>query len=217
MRAMKSRSQGFTLVELMVALGIAAIILAIGAPSFAEFRRNNRLTSVANDFLGTVQTARTEALKRQQPVSICRSLDPSAATPVCNIGTAFSGWIAFVDVDSNCQRTAAVVPGVAGQPNTTELDVVNLVRSGGPIETAVTAASNGNCISFAATGFLQTPAGLVRATKNYFCDYRGMALQAGTNLSTAREIEVLRVGRSRITRDLNDFTDAAVGPDVSCP
>ena len=83
---MKSRSRGFTIVELMVTLSIAALILAIGAPSFNEFRRNNRLTGTANDFLGAVQTARTEAIKRQLQVSVCPSANPNDASPTCTNG-----------------------------------------------------------------------------------------------------------------------------------
>ena len=64
MRRMKRTSSGFSVIELMIALLIAAIVLAMGAPSFTEFRKNNRLTGNANDFLGAVQTARTEAIKR---------------------------------------------------------------------------------------------------------------------------------------------------------
>ena len=110
-----------------------------------------------------------------------------------------------------------MVPGVAGQPNTQELDPVNLIRTGGPIDPLVNARSNGNCISFAPTGFLQTPAGTVRASKTWFCDNRGMALKAGTNLSVTREIEVLRIGRSRVTRVPADFADLTVGPNGTCP
>jgi type IV fimbrial biogenesis protein FimT len=214
---MKNRSRGFTLIELMVAVTIAAIILAIGAPSFTEFRRNNRLTGIGNDFLGAVQTARTEAIKRQVPVSVCPSANPTAAAATCNAGGQFTGWIAFVDADSNCLRTNSVVPGVAGQPDTPETDAVNLLRADGPIDTQVNARSNGNCISFATTGFLQTPAGTVRATKTFFCDSRGKGLQGGTTLSAAREVEVLLVGRSRVTRNLTDFSDATVGLEPNCP
>ena len=62
---MKNRSRGFTLMELMIVLTLAGIILALGAPSFGEFRRNNRMAGIANDFLVGVQIARSEAIKRQ--------------------------------------------------------------------------------------------------------------------------------------------------------
>ena len=60
-----------------------ALILGLAAPSFNEFRRNNRLTSTANDFLGAVQFARTEAIKRQQPVSVCATGEPHSAAATC--------------------------------------------------------------------------------------------------------------------------------------
>src|SRR5262245_19540720 len=97
---MKHRSRGFTLLELMVVLALAAVILALGAPAFNDFRANNRLTGVANDFLGALQVARTEAIKRQVPASVCPSDDGSS----CTSGN-FRGWIAFVDADSSCTRT----------------------------------------------------------------------------------------------------------------
>ena len=57
-------NQGFTLVELMVTLAVAAIILAIAAPSFSQMIRDHRLITTANDFMGTMQLARSEAIRR---------------------------------------------------------------------------------------------------------------------------------------------------------
>ncbi|HQX79388.1 MAG TPA: GspH/FimT family pseudopilin, partial [Steroidobacteraceae bacterium] len=93
---------GFTLLELMIVLALAAVILAIGAPSFTEFRRNGRLTADANDFLTAVQRARTEAVKQQRTVSLCATDDPLAVAPACSGNADFSGWIVFSDPDDNC-------------------------------------------------------------------------------------------------------------------
>ena len=204
MRRMKRTSSGFSVIELMIALLIAAIVLAMGAPSFTEFRKNNRLTGNANDFLGAVQTARTEAIKRQVRVSVCPSADPLAAVPVCAAGD-FRGWVAFVDRDQNCQRTGV------------ELQQTDLVRVGGPVDAAVNVKSNGGCITFDSTGFTFVVAGVPSASRVVFCDDRGDATQSGT-LSYAREVEIVNVGRSRITREQNDLTvDNGVGPVVGCP
>ena len=73
---MKNRSHGFTLIGAAGHARHRGIHPGLAAPSFNEFRRNSRLTGVANDFLGAVQTARTEAIKRQLPVSICPSANP---------------------------------------------------------------------------------------------------------------------------------------------
>jgi prepilin-type N-terminal cleavage/methylation domain len=200
---MKSRSQGFTLTELMVGLALVAIILAVGAPSFTEFRRNNRLAGISNDFLAAIQVARTEAIKRQLPTAVCPSNNPTADdAAVCSAG-AFTGWIAFVDVNSNCLRDAPAT------------DV--LLNTGAVKDTAVNARSSGNCISFASTGFRQTIAGRPTAFRTLFCDSRGTVNQAGTTLSAARQIEVIATGRSRITRLPADLLDTSIGPTVACP
>jgi type IV fimbrial biogenesis protein FimT len=194
---MKTRSQGFTLMELMVTLALAAVILSIGAPNFNEFRRNNRLTSVGNEFLGAVQTARTEAIKRQAPVAVCPSGNPDDAAATCT-GGPFSGWIVFVDTDNDCERDAAE----------------DVIRVGTTIDPTVTARSTGNCASFGANGFRQIIAGKVAAQNTLFCDDRGTAVQAGTNLSAARGVEVSNTGRSRVTRAMSEVT---VNPWPSCP
>lgn len=188
---MKTRSAGFTLMELMVTLAIAAVILSIGAPSFGEFRRNNRLTSVGNEFLGAVQTARTEAIKRQTPVAVCPSADPTDAGATCTSG-AFNGWIVFVDNDNDCERDAAE----------------DVVRAGNTIDASLTAASTGDCASFGANGFLQNIAGKTTAGNTLFCDDRGTAVQAGTDQSAARGVEVSATGRSRVTRVMDEVTAA---------
>src|SRR6185312_8110600 len=83
---MNNRSRAFTLFELMVVLALAAVILGLGAPQFREFTRNNRMVTVANDFLGGIQTARTEAIKRQLAkgsIAICPSANPDDDQPSC--------------------------------------------------------------------------------------------------------------------------------------
>ena len=80
---MKSRSRGFSLTELMVVMALAAIVFAIGAPSFTQFRLNNRLTNSANDMLSATVLARTEAIKRQRAIAVCPSANPLDDSPSC--------------------------------------------------------------------------------------------------------------------------------------
>jgi Tfp pilus assembly protein FimT len=203
-------TEGFSIIELMIVVLLATIILGLGAPSFAEFQRNNRLSGAANDLLGTIQTSRTEAIKLQQTVSICPSADSSLPKAVCSAGP-FLGWIAFIDANNNCTREEGE----------------NIVRVGvnitSPAGNPVVAVSNGTCISFAATGFLremQNPAPLT-ATHTLFCDKRGGAVDGassvpdGPKLLYARGVDVSLTGRSRVTRDQNEINLWA--PGVACP
>ena len=61
---------GFTLLELLITLSIAAILLAVGVPSFVTFIDNNRATSQANDLLYSFNMARSEATKRGVEVRV---------------------------------------------------------------------------------------------------------------------------------------------------
>jgi type IV fimbrial biogenesis protein FimT len=176
----------------MMVLALAAVILAIGAPSFNEFRRNNRLTGVANDFLGAIQTARTEAIKRQVPVAVCPSDDGS----VCTAGT-FRGWIAFVDTNNSCTRDTA---------DATETLVRVETRIDSDAAKPIYEESKGVCISFGSNGFRQNIGGKATADRTIFCDTRGNTKQGGTDLSAARGIEVTATGRARVTRVIADLT-----------
>jgi prepilin-type N-terminal cleavage/methylation domain-containing protein len=61
---------GFTIVELMVTLAIAAIIISIAAPSFKAIIDNNRVTTATNDFTASIALAKTEAVKRNTNAQI---------------------------------------------------------------------------------------------------------------------------------------------------
>lgn len=66
---MKKQS-GFTLVELMFTVVVAAILLAVGIPSFRTIILNSRLTTAASSFIVDANLARSEAIKRGAPVDL---------------------------------------------------------------------------------------------------------------------------------------------------
>lgn len=67
------RSAGFTLVEMMVALGIAAILAGMAMPSFSTMIANQRVKSAASDIHTSLLKARGEALKRNVSVTLAPS------------------------------------------------------------------------------------------------------------------------------------------------
>ncbi len=62
--------RGFTLVELMITLAIAAIVLTFAVPSFTAIIKNNRIITQANEMVTALNLARSEAIKRTTIVNV---------------------------------------------------------------------------------------------------------------------------------------------------
>lgn len=86
--------RGFTLIELLVTMAIAVILLALAAPSFQQLMASTSMTSQANEFLAALNFARSEAVKRNTQVAICKS---NTGTACVTSGDWQQGWIIFVD------------------------------------------------------------------------------------------------------------------------
>jgi len=90
-------NKGFTLIELMITLAIAAILLTTAVPGFEALIANNRLSTQANAFIGALQLARSEAIKRNLNVTVCKS-GVNQNWQNCSNNSGFEqGWIVFVD------------------------------------------------------------------------------------------------------------------------
>jgi type IV fimbrial biogenesis protein FimT len=91
----KRKNSGFTIIELMITLVVAAILLTVGVPSYQSLVRNNRLTTQVNTFVGSLQLSRSEAIKRRVPGHVT-ALDASDA------GNEWGpGWRVWIDLNSS--------------------------------------------------------------------------------------------------------------------
>lgn len=100
--AAANRPRGFTLIELMVTVAIAAVLVALAAPSLQSFIIRNKFSSIGNEFSGSILRARNEAVSKNICTTMCMSDTVDAATPFCKQSDPDwqVGWIVFMN--PNC-------------------------------------------------------------------------------------------------------------------
>jgi type IV fimbrial biogenesis protein FimT len=81
-------SEGFTLVELLIVVAIAAILATLGTPSYLSTITSFRLSTEVNGLVGDLQYARSEAVKQGLTVQVCISTDSATCS------TATTSWAA---------------------------------------------------------------------------------------------------------------------------
>jgi type IV fimbrial biogenesis protein FimT len=169
---------GFTLVELLVTLTIAAILLAVGVPSFRTVIQNNRLITGTNDLVSILNFARSEAVTRGIRVTVCKSSDQAACDTSSNGWE--QGWIVFTDENNNA----------AYNPTATPAETLLRVHEG--MESQLTATGNTNVadyISYVSSGQSQLTGGAFQAGTIQICDDR--------NGDFGRDLVVDSTGRIR--------------------
>jgi type IV fimbrial biogenesis protein FimT len=91
---MKHRNGGFTLIEALVALGIAGILLTLGMPNFTEILNRHRLVKANDTLAASLQYARSEAIKQNKTVRLL--FQKTTATVWCY------GMVDAAGADCNC-------------------------------------------------------------------------------------------------------------------
>jgi type IV fimbrial biogenesis protein FimT len=198
---MKAKSAGFTLIELMFVIVLAAILLSLGLPSFRDFVRSSRMTAVANDMVADYNLARSEAVKRRVPVTLCQS--PDGETCEDTAGTDFKGWIVFIDDADPLSQDLE-----DGNGEVDDDEEIIRVRS---VPDSIESSADGLSTTFLVSGFPDADSAAPLRVL-VFCDERGNENSVG-GVSAARGIQISATGRTTVSRDKTFIEDELGG----CP
>lgn len=171
---MRFRPQsGFTLVELVVALAVAAVLLGVGVPSFVGAIKNSRTSSTYNEFVGALYLARSEAVKSARRVTVCaRATDATCGTDWDQ------GTLVFVDESPFSTGTPAVISGTdrviaVGFPIPDANDATLFSSASGSVSDAVTSS----WLSYRGDGSTNA-----NAASLLLCDDRGADFSRAMNI-----------------------------------
>lgn len=168
----------------MISIAILMIVTAIGIPGYTSYVRNGSRDNTVTNLYSNINYARSEALKLNTDVILCRTGNAATSTPTCG-GSAqnwTTGWLVYADMDGS--QTF----------NTGD----KLLKVGEPIKNGIQVKTNSNAdadIVYGSDGSLSSPANAVFA----ICDNRD-----GTyNKDYGRQITISAMGRPEITSTKN--------------
>lgn len=95
---MSKSHRGFTLIEMLIAMAIVAIIAALAIPAYRDMARKNNVINQANSFLNLLTLARGEAVRGNRNVILCRT----TSTTGCSGGSRWDqGVLMYTDLDND--------------------------------------------------------------------------------------------------------------------
>jgi Tfp pilus assembly protein FimT len=123
--------------ELMMALVVTAIIIAIAVPAYTALIQNNFSQNTANSLIASLKFIRSEAVKRNATISLCAT--SSSTFAACGSAWA-TGWFMFIDVNGN---------GTYDSATDTILRINSLTGTGA----SILASNSSNTFSYNNLGF----------------------------------------------------------------
>lgn len=174
------------MIELMVALAVLAIIISVGLPQMSVFFKGGRMVTIPNDLLAGLHIARSEAIKRNGRVTICKSSNADAATPACDTGAGWDdGWFVFVEGQG---------VGEVGEYASSDDGAILKINTGVENNKAtITAdAAIGDYVTFTSRGTPKLANGATQSGMFRVCDDRGLSSARGVVLNASGRVRVIK-------------------------
>jgi type IV fimbrial biogenesis protein FimT len=185
----KQNLSGFSLIELIVTLLVVSILAFVAVPSIKNILKDHRLSGYTNDLVADLNHARSDAVKRATPVTICKTSNPQNSSPACNTTVTDSwttGRVTFVDADSDGvidagEQVLRIRQGLDDQ--------MSAIKGNG------SATGTANRITFKADGTCT----LTAETEIALCDDRGATQKRAIAINLGGRVRSLQKGTSGIT------------------
>jgi len=135
--------QGFTLTEMMVVVGIIAILSAIAIPNYLDWNRKYQLREATGNLFSNLKLARMSAMNQNTTVTVTVS-QPSSTSPVSvTVATAAGATV----MPALSFTTGLSLTNAAGA-SVSSPQVVQFTSSGRPVDPSTTPSNSNNlCIT----------------------------------------------------------------------
>ncbi len=144
-------ARGLTLLEMLLVMGLVAVLAGAGVPLFRSVLLEARMTAAVNALVHTAHLARNAAQMDAREVVVCRSIDALQCAPA---GNWSSGWIVFVNRDRDDPPAVDVDERILQATGSQALPVISSNRRAYVLRPFPLRATNGSVV---------------------FCDVRGAA------------------------------------------
>lgn len=158
----RHRQDGFTLIEVLIAVSIISILLFLALPNMSIWLNNSQVRTTGETLLSGISVARTEAMRRNAVVQfqLTTSLDSS-----CALSQAGKNWVVSLGNPASLCHMAPAPLDDANPPTAADAKIIQKKSGDEGSQSAVVAATGSSTLYFNGLGRLTSPLGAANITQ----------------------------------------------------
>lgn len=123
------RQRGFTLAEILVTVAVVGVLAGFAIPNLGGFLRNVKMNALSAELVSSLQLGRSEAIKMNRPVLVCRRNTAGDACSVSGTDWDVRGWmVCYSQLSANaCDASTAALPNPIRLRPATDTGFANIV------------------------------------------------------------------------------------------